>query len=380
MIKINKADVKNNIFPHTQAKLDLYRAYVQNYLRILCNAQFCTQINLYDIFCGAGLYDDGKKGSPLITLDCIKEINDELLKKKLPIKKIMLTVNDNDAERIQKVKLNASYYKIENCTINYFNEDANKILEIVANQTLKCPKDHRNLVFIDPYGYSSINKDKIVNVLKGGYTEIILFLPIMQMYRFKEIAIYDENKVYEKLRDFIFSFSNSVSIFETNTVFDFIHKIKEALTINNSYYTCSHYIEREKGNYYAVFFITSNILGLEKMVEAKWKLDPSSGKGFNQDSKAPSLFGEELVEYDKMQEISYLETIILNVLGQSKKLSNCDIYKLAVTNEFLPKHAKKSIENLIRDNKINQIGKSQGLGISYKNYRDKNIMAEFERI
>jgi hypothetical protein len=200
----------------------------------------------------------------------------------------------------------------------------------------------------------------------------------MQIYRFRNTAMCENESNSNKLRDFVMSFSNHNSIVNSGTVLDFIDAIKEGFTINGKYYACSHYIKRKNGNYYAIFFITSNIYGLEKMVEAKWKLDPYGGEGFDHPSNMHSLFEEEFIEQDKMEKISFLEKILIETIKKSNKISNIDVYKLALINEFLPKHAKSALNNLIRDNKIKTVMKTRGFGISYKNYNDKNVISEFK--
>ena len=376
-------DVKTNVLPHTQAKLDLYKGYLEHYLRVLCNAPFCKQINIFDIYCGAGIYDDGKKGSPLLTIDCIRNVREKMADNGNPITSISLLVNDYDVQKLENVKKNTNIQGIEKFTIEYSNQDANKMLEIVSIRISEYPKDHRNLIFIDPYGYSNINKEKIANLIKNNCTEIVLFLPVNQMYRFTEIAFLDEERPhYEKLRQFIVSFFDNPLNINAKSIFDYIHSIKEALSIDNTYYTCSHYIEREKGNYYAIFFITSNIYGLEKMIETKWKLDPVKGKGFQQsdDSKQLSMFDDEIKEIDYKREITYFESLIYGAIKRSGILSNIELYELTLKNEFLPKHANSVLKNLLKSNKVREIYNSKGFGIDYTNYRGKIIYSKFEVI
>jgi len=378
---MKEKNVKTNIFPHSQAKLDLYTGYLEHYLRVLCNAGFCKQINLFDIFCGAGMYNDGKKGSPLLALDCIRNIRKEISGSGKTAVPITLCINDYDAKKIENIMEKADIQDIENFSIEYHNKDANEMLDLVSNIVSKYPKDNRNLIFIDPYGYSNINKENIINLLKNNCSEIILFLPVMQMYRFTEIAFIDEERPhYENLRVFISSFFNDQSKINNNTVFDFIHSLKKAFTINDMYYTCSYYIERGKGIYYALFFIGSNIYGLEKMLETKWKLDPGKGKGFKQieNPEQLSLLDNEIKEIDIFNEISTLEEILFNSIKENITLSNVQIYELALKNEFLPKHANTAIKNLIKKKKIQVIINSKGYGINYTNYKNNLKISKFE--
>jgi three-Cys-motif partner protein len=377
---VQKIAVKTNVLPHSQAKLDLYKGYLEHYLRVLGHADFCRQINLFDIYCGAGVYDDGKKGSPLLAIDCIKNVNTEIISNGKAIKPISLSINDYDAQKIENVKSNVDTQGIENCVVEYHNRTANEMLDIVANRISSYPRNHRNLVFVDPYGYSDISKDKIVNLLNNKCTEVILFLPVMQMYRFTEIAFLDGEKPhYENLRKFILSFFNPQNKVKIGTIFEYIRSIKEALSINGTYYTCSHYIEREKGSYYALFFISSNIYGLEKMLETKWNLDPVKGKGFNQ-TKNPMqsvMFEDEMNEIDNLREISYLEDIIYQFIKQYGTITNVELYELTLRNEFPPKHAISALRNLISQNKIQEVNNSPSYKINYTNYKSKSVNSKF---
>jgi len=380
---MKEKDVKTNILPHTQAKLDLYKGYLEHYLRVLCHSEFCKKINLFDIYCGVGIYDDGKMGSPLLAIDRIKKIRTEMSDNGKSTTPISLLVNDNDAQKLENVKNKARFQDIDNFNIEYYNKDANEMLDIVADCISKYPRDHRNLIFIDPYGYSDINKEKIISLLRNNCTEIILFLPVMQMYRFTETAfLYEEKPHYENLRKFIISFFNNPTDVNNDSIFTYIQSIKKSLSIHDTYYTCSHYIERGKGSYYAIFFISSNIYGLEKMLETKWKLDPGQGKGFkqNEDPLQPSMFDEEIKTFDTLQSISSLENIIYQEIAQNSTLTNVELYELTLKNEFLPKHANRVLKNLIKRHKIREINSSKGYKIDYYSYRDKNIVSRFEVI
>jgi len=41
---VQKTNVKTNVMPHTQAKLDLLAGYLEHYLRVLNLADSCKQI------------------------------------------------------------------------------------------------------------------------------------------------------------------------------------------------------------------------------------------------------------------------------------------------------------------------------------------------
>ena len=375
----HKKDSKSNILAHTQAKLDLYIKYLEKYLRILGYADFCKQINIFDLFCGEGLYQDGKKGSALLTIECINDVKAELLQSN-KIKPIKLLLNDHKEKKIENLKSIIDVDYQENDFIEIFNEDFDEILRIVTSKLSKFPFDNRNLIFIDPFGYKKINKENLENLLINEATEIILFLPIHQMYRFAEHTLKEFEKAnIESLYNFIKSFFCNPNDIKTENPFVFIQSIKEALSMNNKYFSCSYYITRKKGNYYALFFICKNIYGLEKMIETKWNLDPGKGKGFDKSSndQLPFII-EDIEEENYLYQLKHLQEIIFKAILDNTYHNNVNLYELVLKNEFLPKHANIALKNLIKSQKITLINKTKDFGINYNNYKYNTIVSEFK--
>ncbi len=55
---------KDYLEEHSKEKIKFYEKYLNAYLAILLNWHYTKAINIYDVFCGVGLYsDDGSKGS-----------------------------------------------------------------------------------------------------------------------------------------------------------------------------------------------------------------------------------------------------------------------------------------------------------------------------
>ncbi|HEY5327118.1 MAG TPA: three-Cys-motif partner protein TcmP [Mucilaginibacter sp.] len=388
---MRKVDAKKVVLPHSQAKLDLYKKYLEHYLRVLSLASFCTKINLYDIFCGIGLYEDGNIGSPLIAADRIKATNVFLGKMAKPVKQISLTINDNQIDKIQLVEKLLESKKVKNCTYNYYNKDADDMLDIAIKEVNTFKDSERSLIFIDPYGYSDIHKNKIENLLKNKNTEIVLFLPVMQMYRFTSVALNDyERKCFINLRNFINAFFPANHIIHQDkipNIFEYINEIKKALSFGGNFFTCSHYLERERGSYYALFYISPHIYGLDKMVETKWSADPIAGKGFNQEKFNPqgSLFVTEFKELDTRKQIDFLKKQILKELKDKQQLNNLEIYKLTLLNEFKPSHANGILKELLKSKRVKAynpdnipINGELGFGISYKDFSSKNVKIIFK--
>lgn len=350
-MKTKNQDVKNTMQAHSRAKVDFYKTYLERYVAILCQSQYIKHIRVYDVFCGMGIYKDGGKGSPVVAYDTIKSVYDTLANGNGT--KITLTVNDKSQERISKVTDYVNSHKHSYCTVRPFNLDVNQLFEKIIPEISTTTNDTRNLVFIDPYGYKDIKKELLFNFMRNGYTEVILFLPISHMQRFTNAAIQDEESItqYEPLRRFVYSFfpdCNHPIRQDKVKVEDYIQYIVDALKCGNRYYATSYYIERDRTNYFALFFMSSNVLGFQKILETKWKLDEDHGRGFKLPGDMRDLFEKDNALEAKNENARKLKEILRKYL--ERPLTNEDIYQLVIRNEFLPKHANEVLSEIQKEN------------------------------
>ena len=378
-----KQNVKNTMQIHSKAKVDFYKTYLERYVAILCQSQYIRHIRIYDVFCGMGIYEDGGKGSPVVAYDTIKGIYET--HHIANNTDITLTINDISTERIAKVNEYIDSHKHSYCTVRPFNFDISRLLDKIVPEIDTTSNDTRNLVFIDPYGYKDIKKELLLSLMNNGYTEVILFLPISHMQRFTNAAIQDEESIsqYEPLRNFVYSFfPDENHPIRQNTVKakDYIQYIADALKFGNQYFATSYYIERDKANYFALFFMSSNIFGFEKILETKWKLDEEHGGGFKLPESTGNLFAEEFAIEAKNENASKLKGILEDAL--KRPLTNNDVYELVVRNEFLPKHANEVLKEMQATNPkfkvVNIItgekARKNAFYLSYKQYNSEPVV------
>jgi len=333
-----KEDAKRIMLAHSKAKVDFFEAYLQRYLRVLYRTPYVTTINIYDIFCGTGIYENGKKGSPIVTFEAIKRYHEE----KNTGMKIRLIFNDGEVSCVDSVR---AYIDAQNqgyCEVIYNTLDASLMFDKVVKEVTGTAPNTRNLIFIDPYGYKEINRDTLLNLLTNKRTELILFLPISHMQRFTQKALASPDNQYEPLRRFVYSFFDEDHPIhgEKKTVSEYINYIKYALRFKcGDYYSTSYSIQRDSGSYFALFFITSHIYGFEKILEVKWELDELSGSGFIQPKMQQTLFEEEDKKVQQEDNYNRLEDLLRKYL--QKPRTNNEIYLHILNYEFLPKHANK---------------------------------------
>jgi len=299
-----------------------------------------SEINIFDVFCGTGIYDNGKKGSPIVSFESIAAIRNQYGFEK----PITLVVNDGESKKIEGVREHIDERNQNFCTVQYYAQPADQMFAQIQ-QALKTQANRvRNLIFVDPYGYKEIKKSTLENLLSNGRTEMILFLPISPMQRFTTTALHSDLKPYEPLKEFVYSFfpGNHPIKEQKVTALEYIEFVKDALKFNQ-YYSTSYYIERDESNYYALFFMSPHIYGFEKILEVKWQLDEDSGRGFKQPQAQSSLFDQQDKNLGKVANYERLEGILTKSLKTPK--TNQDLYEIVLKNEFLPKHASEVLRS-----------------------------------
>ncbi|MBN2824320.1 MAG: three-Cys-motif partner protein TcmP [Campylobacterales bacterium] len=235
----------------------------------------------------------------------------------------------------------------------------------------------KNLVFIDPYGYKEIYKQDICDIMESKNSEIIVFLPIAQMYRFSNIALTDdENNSYSHLRRFIQDFFDATHPIQ-NENFDnqitYIDYIKDAFSCDSQYYSASYSIQRDNKNYYALFFITSHIYGLDRIIETKWKLDSNCGQGFKQKQKQ-HLFSDQDEEQEKEDCLENLAKRLKIFLITYR--SNLELYEFALKSGYMPKQVNEILKEFNRVQNLEfdrENIRKNSFYISWKYYKDEEI-------
>jgi hypothetical protein len=228
-------------------------------------------------------------------------------------------------------------FKPENVKIEFHKEDYEdiypKAIELVARA-----KDSKGLFFIDPFGYKAIKPDDIRKMLESGKTEVFLWLPIAQMYRFADAALRSGFPGSEPLKIFLSElFGKSIPDFQSPQ--HFIEQLRgrfRAYLKDLNSFVDTFILERDASNVYCLFFFTRNVRGYEKMLEAKWKVDPSHGKGHSLE-KTISLFDET--------ELSGYHQKLLAFIDSADYRTNAELYLFGLENGFLPKHTKGVLVN-----------------------------------
>ena len=360
-----KKNSQNTMLAHSRAKVEFYEKYLERYLPILSLSKYISTINIYDVFCGKGVYENGGEGSPVRALKAIVDA-----KKKFPSStKVALRLNDKDELNIESVRQYIAQavpgYE-QYCDVKFAHVDAEKLLDNMTGWLQGTKNDERNLLFIDPYGYKTIHKETLKGLMRNGKTEIILFLPVSFMHRFKDYALEADTETIAPLRRFTEEFFPEGhpmrNVDEEMNVHEYIDCLKEAFSYGGKYYTSSYQIEREKGKFFALFFMTSNLLGFEKILEVKWNLDEEDGNGFVLAKASPyvqmSLFEDDFAEAKRQEHSKRLREAIVDYLKEPR--DNSQLYEFVLRKGYLKQHGNGILKQLQDEGRLEVVDTASG--------------------
>lgn len=336
---------------HSLAKIALYKRYLSIYLNVLANTPF-KEIYLLDLFAGEGRDVDGKSCSSLAAAEALKnhyETADHICKS--------ITVFFNDSgnsviekkvKKIDRVKGFVDELKLpKQYKVKYASEDFESIAGKVIHRLNKLAGNEKALCFIDPWGYKYSKPKILKELLSNGKTEMLLFIPICFMHRFAAKALKDEDFIEgQHIEKFITELYNS-EMPDIKTQVSFIKSLQiQFKAYLNVEYVDVLFIEKEKNQYFALYFFSNSKRGFQKMLEAKWSIDEKDGRSF---SVNKSQLGNDLFASIDHEDYSYL---LYSELQKRRQMSNQQIFDFGLINNHLPKHSKKVLDELKKEGKI----------------------------
>lgn len=256
-----KNDFFDTVKPHTLLKLKVLEKYLDTYSEIM--GRVFPSIAFIDAYAGRGkCRDDNNKeydGSPIIMCKAIRRILDIERGK---CKKAKYFANDIDKKNCSLLEANLSPFgEIANISSKEAKEFISECLSKI------CPQYSSALFFVDPFNYSILKADieSIFNTCEEYFNrcqcEVILFLPISNVYRFKT------NNEYPSIVNFVESYG--INPEEDKHPDKFMERVRQAFAGIDKY--CASVKLKDGANTYALFFIGKHIYGIDKFLEARDK-------------------------------------------------------------------------------------------------------------
>jgi len=299
-VSVNMSDPKSTIYaaePHTTAKHRILRAYLERWLPILDRQS--QRINrsqhrlLYvDGFAGAGEYENGIVGSPLIPIETAMGHEHQFA---CPIE---IRLIEKRADRVQHLSrlIKEKKAKLVGPTNLVIPDPVEgdceqEVRKLVADCEQKGTPLGPAFFFLDQFGYSSFSMDLVQTVLRHDVCEVFSYLNWNLLHPFMSDSTKHAGitKAFggDEWRDVLGLSGQEKENRFRQTYIDALQKRGSAkYAYPFAMRDTSHRV------IYWLFFCTNNIRGLEEMKKAMWSVDRSGGFEFSDKfaSERSSLF------------------------------------------------------------------------------------------
>jgi len=299
-------------------------------------------LNIYDFFAGPGQDLNGAKGTPLIILEELSPYLNEINKKGL---RINLYFNEYDSGKCNQLRqFIESYPKKSNLNIEIdsldFVESFNKKYDSLKGS------NKASLLFLDQTGIKQINPTRFQKVISVKRTDFLFFISSSTIKRFvdnpsiaKHIKLDKEeveNTPYHKIHGLVLDFYKSL------------------IPKNKEYYLAPFSIKKNAG-LYGIIFGSNNVLGIEKFLNAAWKIDPERGTAnfdIDNDNIIPGQVNMFTGETQKPKKIEVFEQQLQIDIKSSKLKTDKEIYLFILNSGMKISHGRKIINKLKKEGVI----------------------------
>lgn len=329
--------------PHTAAKHEILRRYLQAWAPILSQGNF-PRLVFVDGFAGPGRYSKGEEGSPLIALKAVIE-------QSRPIKaQVDFHFIELDEQRAKHLASELSQLRLPRNLLAkvHGKRSFQEVFPEVWNSYAPISGRPRppTFVFIDPFGFK-IPFSYVAKILRAQSCEVLITFMFEEINRFLSQEQQPENfddlfgcRDWRKGRD----------IKVPKERVKFLHDLYQSQLVQTggAAFVRSFAMRNERNTMdYFLFFGTNNELGLKKIKEAMWRVDESGTYTFSDatDPKQSVLFAAE-------PNRELLKRLILDRFG-GLEAALSEIERFVVRDTpFRETHFKKVLQSLEVDGEI----------------------------
>ncbi|HEU5063935.1 MAG TPA: three-Cys-motif partner protein TcmP [Solirubrobacterales bacterium] len=275
--------------PHTAAKHQVLRAYLDGWLGVMANQALKVQrldagrprLLLLDGFAGPGRYAGGEEGSPLIMLDALLSHAHFGAWEGVDFEFLFIEHDESRVEHLRK-----EIEQIGSLPNNVITRTEHGEFEKVYD-TLVDPLIQAGLptfAFIDPFGYSSASMSITGRLLDFPRCEVLYFLPMSFIHRF--VGRPGQEKALGSL--FGTEGWQAAIDLEGPERTDFLLDLFERQLAANGgvEFVRSFQLRTLDGNDYRLVFSLGHTKGLELAKDAMWKVDPVAGTSYRAETES----------------------------------------------------------------------------------------------
>lgn len=314
-----------SIDEHTRAKHEILRRYLAAWLPIM--ATYNGRIIYLDGFAGPGKYQGGEDGSPIIAIDTFLNHSHAQIRN-TEVLFLFIEQDHNRYEHLKQLLAQRTLPPKASCEVfeGNFDETLTGLLDKLESLQLRIAP---TFAFIDPFGYSHTPMETIRRLMSHPKCEILITFMYEEINRFLD-ANYT-NKVAQY--DALFGTTQWNTITKTartpqerrNQLHDlYQNQLRQVAGIRFIRSFCM----RNKRNTtdYFLFFGTNNLLGMKRMKESMWRVDPTGTFEFSDNTNPYQLLLFSQPDYSVLQRM-----LTDHFKGQTVSVENIDEYVIAET-------------------------------------------------
>jgi three-Cys-motif partner protein len=312
---------------HTAAKHRILRKYLDAWLPIM--ARYNPKLLLIDGFAGPGEYTGGEPGSPLIMLNAFLEHKQ---RDRIGSRDLVYFFIESHAGRAAHLQglIEAMHPLPNNVSAYPMHGEYSEVMEsVLAAVSQLVP----TFAFIDPFGYRDTKFVLTSRILGFPRCEVLAYFPTPHLARW--VGHPDTGEAFTTLYgDRAWEAAVPLKGAERRQM---LHDLFRDALARTATHVRSFEIVTAGGMGYHLFFGTSNLLGLEKMKEAMWAVDPAGGTRFRD-----STVRDQLVLFEVEPDFTILRDALRSHFGASPfSIEQAEEFTLLST-PFLPnRHLKR---------------------------------------
>lgn len=333
----------------TLAKLTLFRNHLVAWLAVFVSSGSMPRkkIRIFDFFCGPGMDANGQKGSPLLILEALKEIEPQIRAGHHPVD---VYFNDVEADKVDDLKQNIADAGLDAgpYQLHFFRKD----FFAVFDQLYPEMTDSANLLLLDQNGFRFFSPEVFRQIRRLKQADTLVFMSSSYVRRFKE-------------QPEINQYLEAHKIFVDTTPYYQVHRAMldyyRGLIPKDEEYLLAPFSIKSGSNIYGIIFGTQNYLGLFKFLEAAWRMDEKTGEAdFDIDQENISPDQGMFFGMDKPKKVHLFEAKLETEILAGNLPDTAAIIEFTLRQGFLARHARPTLKKLLKAGQI--LGEINGFG------------------
>jgi len=359
-----------DLAPHTAAKLQVLGAYLHAWFPILSRGRSFERIIYIDGFAGPGRYRQGEDGSPIVALKAALGPSTNPIQKPCEFhfverKRRAVNALRANIEHLRQQRHIPAYIEIFVHERMTFEEAYDRHIRSRLQQNPSAPA----FALVDPFGWTGLPMSIITELMRRPSTEVLVNFMFEEINRFlnhpQQVANFDALFAGTAWRD---GYAMSGPARKA-----FIHDLyrDQLRSVAGARYVRSFEMRNQQNltDYY-LYFASNNRLGLSKMKEAMWKVDPGGGYTF---SDATNL--AQTVLFQPEPDWRALRRLIADrFAGRRARVSQVDDFVLEDT-PFHSGHYKRVLATMEKNRVLTAIGAPPGR--RRETFPDPDLVLEF---